>query len=237
LGTALAIKMIAFVLLAPIAGGFAPPVPRRMFPISLDVLRAAIVLYLPFVSEIWQIYVLIFLLQACSAGFTPVFQATIPDILENEDEYIKALSLSRFAYDVESLISPAIAGAALLLIGFNALFVANAFAICISALLEFYVRLPPKQPASNDISWLNRMTFGVLAYLATPRLRGLLQCLWPFPARVPWSSSTPWSTCGPTLALKMLGQGYCWPRLAPVPWWPPCPCPISLDEWKKNRLR
>lgn len=137
--------MIAFVLLAPL-------VPRRMFPISLYVLRAAMVLYLPFVSEIWQIYVLIFLLQACSAGFTPVFQATIPDALENEDEYIKALSLSRFAYDVESPVSPAIAGAALLFIGFNALFFANVFAFCISALLVFYVRLPTAQPASNDVS-------------------------------------------------------------------------------------
>ena len=51
-------------------------------------------LCLPFVTQIWQIYLLIFILQAASAGFTPTFQATIPDILPDEEEYTKALSLS-----------------------------------------------------------------------------------------------------------------------------------------------
>jgi len=34
---------------------------------------------MPFVTEVWQIYVLIFVLQSASAAFTPTFQATIPD--------------------------------------------------------------------------------------------------------------------------------------------------------------
>jgi MFS family permease len=174
LGTALAIKMIAYVVLAPVAGGIAPLVRRRVFLVGLDLARAAVVLCLPFVTEIWQIYTLIFLLQACSAGFTPVFQATIPDILEDEEKYTKALSLSRFAYDVESLLTPAIAGMALLVMGFNGLFVANAFAFCASAILVFSVRLPSAKPVSNAVTWLDRITFGARAYLATPRLRGLL---------------------------------------------------------------
>lgn len=173
LGTAFAIKMIAYVVLAPAAGAFAPLVPRRAFLIALDLGRAAIVLCLPFVTEVWQIYVLIFLLQACAAGFTPVFQATIPDVLEDEAEYTKALSLSRFAYDLESLASPALAGAALLLVGFNSLFVFNAIAFGLSALLILGVQLPVAKPVSNE-PWRSKMTFGLRAYLATPRLRGLL---------------------------------------------------------------
>ncbi|WP_280109901.1 hypothetical protein [Azospirillum sp. B506] len=39
---------------------------------------------LPFVTEVWQVYVLIFVLQAESAAFTPTFQATIPDVLPDE---------------------------------------------------------------------------------------------------------------------------------------------------------
>ena len=174
LGTALAIKMIAYVILAPVAGAFASLLPRRVFLIGLDLGRAGTVLCLPFVTEVWQIFVLIFLLQACAAGFAPVFQATIPDVLEDEEEYTKALSLSRFAYDVESLVSPALAGAALLVMSFNSLFVLNAVAFGISALLVLGVRLPTARPASNDVSWMKRMTFGVRAYIATPRLRGLL---------------------------------------------------------------
>jgi hypothetical protein len=38
-------------------------------------LRAAVALCLPFVTEVWQVYLLIFGLQSASAGFTPTFQA------------------------------------------------------------------------------------------------------------------------------------------------------------------
>src|SRR5215204_6375607 len=71
LGTALAIKMIAYVGIAPVVGGFADRLPRRAFLIAMDLVRAAIALLLPFVSAVWQIYVLIFLLQSASAAFTP----------------------------------------------------------------------------------------------------------------------------------------------------------------------
>ena len=87
LGTALAIKMIAYVGVAPVAGAFVHRVPRRALLVALDLVRAAIALALPFVTEIWQVYVLIFLLQSGSAAFTPTFQATIPDILPDEADY------------------------------------------------------------------------------------------------------------------------------------------------------
>ena len=59
--------------------------PRRAMLVALDLVRAAVALCLPFVTEVWQVYVLIFLLQAASAGFTPTFQATIPDVLPDEE--------------------------------------------------------------------------------------------------------------------------------------------------------
>lgn len=89
LGTALAIKMVAYIGVAPIAGAFAEHLPRKAMLVSLDLVRAAVALLLPFVTEIWQIYVLIFVLQSASAAFTPTFQATIPDILPDEREYTR----------------------------------------------------------------------------------------------------------------------------------------------------
>lgn len=50
LGTALAIKMVAYVCVAPIASGFVNMVPRRSLLITLDLVRAAIALSLPFVD-------------------------------------------------------------------------------------------------------------------------------------------------------------------------------------------
>jgi hypothetical protein len=46
--------------------------------VCLDLVRAAVALLLPFVSQAWQVYVLIFVLQAASAAFTPTFQGDDP---------------------------------------------------------------------------------------------------------------------------------------------------------------
>ena len=89
LGTALTIKMVMYVLIAPLAAAYADRLPRRLFLVLLDVARALVVLALPFVTEVWHIYLLIGILQASSAAFTPTFQATIPDIVTKESDYTR----------------------------------------------------------------------------------------------------------------------------------------------------
>ncbi len=173
LGTALAIKMIAYVGVSPVAAAFAERLPRRAVLITLDLVRASIALLLPFVSEIWQVYVLIFLLQSASAAFTPTFQATIPDVLPNEKDYTRALSLSRLAYDLENLLSPALAALLLTVMSFHNLFAGTAIGFLGSAAFVASVVLPiGKAGAPRGI--VDRMTRGVRIYLATPRLRGFL---------------------------------------------------------------
>ena len=174
LGTALALKMMAYVAVAPVAEAYAARLPRRALLVGLDLLRAAIALLLPFVTEVWQVYVLILALQAASAAFTPAFQATIPDVLPEEAEYTRALSLSRLAYDLEALASPAIAAALLGLAGFHWLFAGNALGFLASAALVLSVRLPSPAAVPAAEGPFRRITRGARLYLATPRLRGLL---------------------------------------------------------------
>ncbi len=174
LGTALAIKMIAYVGIAPVVGGFSARLPRRAFLVSMDLVRAAIALLLPFVTEVWQVYVLIFLLQSASAAFTPTFQATIPDILPDEKDYTRALSLSRLAYDLESLLSPALAAALLTTIGFHWLFGGTVVGFLASAALVLSVTLPASQAKPQAGGFFRNASRGIRIYLATPRLRGLL---------------------------------------------------------------
>ena len=173
LGTALAIKMIAYVGVAPVAAAFAERWPRRTMLVTLDLVRAGVALLLPFVSQIWEVYVLIFVLQAASAAFTPTFQATIPDVLPQEKDYTKALSLSRLAYDMESLVSPMLAAALLTVIGFHDLFAGTVVGFLASAALVVSVVLPA-HPAPQRRGIYDRTTRGLRIYLATPRLRGLL---------------------------------------------------------------
>ncbi|WP_210545266.1 MFS transporter [Rhodoferax sp. PAMC 29310] len=173
LGTALAIKMIAYVGVAPVAAAFAEHLPRRTMLVTLDLVRAGVALLLPFVSQIWEIYVLIFVLQAASAAFTPTFQAIIPDVLPKEADYTKALSLSRLTYDMESLVSPMLAAALLTVITFHNLFAGTVVGFLASAVLVVSVVLPT-HPAPQRRSIYDRSTRGLRIYLATPRLRGLL---------------------------------------------------------------
>ncbi len=173
LGTVFTIKMIAYVGIAPIAGAFADRVNRRALLVGLDLLRAGAALALPFVTEVWQVYVLIFLLQSASAGFTPTFQATIPDVLTDEARYTRALSLSRLAYDLENIVSPTLAALLLAVISYNALFLGTVAGFLASALLVVSVLLP-SPAASTPRGIYDRTTRGIRIYLATPRLRGLL---------------------------------------------------------------
>ncbi|QIA21986.1 MFS transporter [Mesorhizobium sp. AA22] len=173
LGTALAIKMIAYVGVAPVAAAFAERLPRRAMLVSLDLVRAAVAVLLPFVVEVWQVYVLIFVLQSASAAFTPTFQATIPDVLPDEKGYTRALSLSRLAYDLESLVSPMLAAALLTVVSFHSLFAGTVIGFLVSAALVVSVMLPSPRP-STPRGIYERTTRGTRIYLATPRLRGLL---------------------------------------------------------------
>jgi len=173
LGTVFTIKMVAYVGIAPTAGAFANRWPRRTMLVSLDLIRAAVALCLPFVSEIWQIYVLIFVLQSASAAFTPTFQATIPDILPEENRYTRALSLSRLAYELENIISPTLAAILLAFVSYQSLFFGTVIGFVGSALLVVSVLLPSSQETARRGIY-DRTTRGMRIYLATPRLRGLL---------------------------------------------------------------
>src|SRR5918995_4497850 len=174
LGIALSLRIVAFVLISPLFGAYAHLLPRRQVLVALDLVRAATVLLLPFVDAVWQVYVLIFVINACSAGFTPLFQATIPDVLPDEEVYTRALSLSRLAYDLQQLLAPALAGVLLWFLPLEALFAVNGAAFLISAALVLSVTLPGARQVTRPEGVLANIGWGIRLYLVTPRLRGLL---------------------------------------------------------------
>ncbi|MGV9313205.1 MFS transporter [Streptomyces sp. NPDC003691] len=173
LGTALTVKMVMYVVIAPLAAAYAARFPRRTFLVLLDVVRAAVVLALPFVTEIWHIYVLIGLLQAASAAFTPTFQAVIPDVVTDESDYTRALSASQVASTMESLLSPVLAAVALAFISFNWLFLGTSAGFLISALLVLPARIPEARPTTQTRAW-DKAAAGIRTFLRTPRLRGVM---------------------------------------------------------------
>lgn len=172
LGTALSIKMLGYVAITPLASVFAERLPRRMTLVVLDLVRAGVALALPFVTQVWEIYLLIFVFQAASATFTPVFQALIPDLLQDDREYARALSLSRLAVELENVLSPMIAALMLLVVSVFGLFVGAVVGFLLSALLIVRLRLPDPRHRLRGDAW-QRATHGLRTFRSVPRLRGL----------------------------------------------------------------
>lgn len=175
MGTALTIKMLAYVGIAPIVNALVARLPRKPVLIGADLVRAGMALCLPFVTEAWQIYVVIFLLQSASATFTPAFQSLIPAVLTDERDYTKALSLSRLAYDLEALASPAAAALLLTMVNYGNLFLGTVAGFVFSAGLVAVTALPVQGagPETGGSLW-HRTTLGARIFVRTSRLRSLL---------------------------------------------------------------
>lgn len=173
MGTALTIRIIAFVTISPVMSALVNRLPRTTVLVGADAVRAAMALCLPFVTDPWQIYLLIFGLQAASATFTPAFQATIPQVLPDEDDYTAALSLSRLAYDLESLLSPALAAVLLTVMSYHNLFMGTALGFVASIALVIWARLPAPVP-DVQAPFMERLTRGARIFGRTPELRGLM---------------------------------------------------------------
>ncbi len=174
LGTALTIKMVAYVGVAPLIAAVVDRLPKKAVLVTADLIRLAIAVMLPFVTEAWQIYVLVFVLQSASATFTPAFQSLIPSVLPEPEDYTRALSLSRLAYDLEALLSPTIAAALLTLISYNNLFVGTAVAFACSAILVLLSRLPARTDDGPVLPFWQRLPLGAKVFARTPTLRFLM---------------------------------------------------------------
>ena len=174
LGVLLALKMVAYVGFAPFVETLLARFPRKGAMVGLDIGRMLLLVPMAFAGAPWQIAALAFAFFVLSAGFTPLFQSVIPDVLPEEDGYTRALALSRLAYTLESVLSPVAAAALLKVLPGEALFVVASVAFAGSVLALLATRLPARGADQRKGPFLRRAARGVWIYGRTPRLRGLL---------------------------------------------------------------
>ncbi|MEM6709104.1 MAG: MFS transporter [Pseudomonadota bacterium] len=170
LGTALAIKMVTYICVAPLSPRLSARWARRQWLIVLDLVRALVVAVLPLLTTISEFYLAIGLLSAASALFTPVYQSLLPMIITEDELYLRALSWSQMASSTGQLAGPLIAAALLLSFSFEILFWANALTFLFSAFC--ILRAVPTTDARPSIE-AQRPWWGFSAYLRTPRLRAM----------------------------------------------------------------
>lgn len=173
LGFLLAVKMVAYVGVSPLAEAVFSGRPRKRVMIGLDAARMLLLLPMAFATETWQIAGLALIFFSVSSGFTPLFQSVIPDVLTDERAYSRALVWSRIAYTLESVLSPVIAAVVLKIVAGEFLFwvAAIAFVGSIAALL--LTPFPGEGGARGKGPFLQRALKGMTIYRKTPRLRGL----------------------------------------------------------------
>lgn len=176
IGYALTLRILAFLLFSQPAGVLADRFNRKKILIAADLARFALLALFPFVTTVWQIYVLIFAINAVTAFFTPTFEASIPEVA-GEEHYVKALSLSRVAVDVEAFAAPALAGLLVALVGVRWVFWFDAITYLVSALFVFAAVVPfvaKKQIPLSVSVFLKEITTGTRILLREPALRQAL---------------------------------------------------------------
>lgn len=173
LGTALSLKMIAYVAAAPVAAALTVRVARKPLLIGLDLIRAACLVLLPFVGAIWQIYALVFVFALASGAFTLVYLTVVPYLLGSPDDYAKSLARSRIAAEFDNSASPLIAAGLMVIFATAGVFAAATAAFLVSAALVAGADLPSTRTTLPDGLW-RKVLHGPRLLLRTPALRGLV---------------------------------------------------------------
>lgn len=133
-------------LLGPIAGTFVDRWDQKRVMVSSDLIRAGLVLTLPFVAEfeLWLIYPLVFLVTTVSIFFRPAKAAVLPRIVRRED-LTPANGALWTGETMADIVGYPLAGVFVAFLGSNLAlaFWVNSFTYVVSALLLAGLVIPP----------------------------------------------------------------------------------------------
>ncbi|MEF2966170.1 MFS transporter [Paenibacillus sp. M1] len=131
----------------PFAGMLADRLERKKLMIISDLSRVLVVLGLVFVSQLWQVYVLMVAKSAFDVLFYPAKNGKLKEIVAPE-HMGKAVSYSAIIEQGTKIIGPAVGGMLAVTVGISSCFIIDAASFLLSAAILFGV--PGKPAASAD---------------------------------------------------------------------------------------
>ena len=134
LSTALTLRVLAFILFSPFAGVLADRLDRKKILYVTHFIRMGIVACLPFVTAVWQIYGLVFLLNVFNAFFTPTYKAIIPQVVDKQ-YYRQAIGLSTATFQLLGVLGPGLAGILAVWLGAREIFLVDAVSFVLAGVL------------------------------------------------------------------------------------------------------
>lgn len=154
----LAVSAVPYVLLAPVAGSLSDRVSHKKIMVVLDFCSAGITalhaLSMSLGMSQVPITTIAMVLLACSAClYSPAVTASIPQIVPPA-RLVSANAVVQQVGSLSNMIGPVIAGVIYGLFGIRAVIFINAATFFLSAIMEFFLRIPaPKKPEARRISF------------------------------------------------------------------------------------
>lgn len=103
--TVLAVQLIPWIVIGPIAGVFADRISRKGIMLAADVLRTVTIASIPFQQSVEGLMVVVFLVGVASASFAAPRSAAIPEITGIK-LFVKAISLSQLIFQTMRIVGP-----------------------------------------------------------------------------------------------------------------------------------
>lgn len=139
----LALSVLPYIFVAPIAGNIADRFNHRKTMIVLDILSATSILiygigiYINFYPIITTSITMI-LLSLFSACYNPVVTSCIPNIVE-EESLSRSNSFIAMVSSISNIAGPAVSGIMFSLIGINGIIIINFISFIFSAFMEYFI--------------------------------------------------------------------------------------------------
>ena len=162
LATSLTLRIVAFIICAPIVGLIIDKFDRKLILVGTHLVRMVLVGLLPFVGEVWQLYTIVILVNIFHACFTPTYQSTIPIVTEPQ-EYAPAMALASVTYQTLSIVGPGLAGAVAGWLGARTIFWLDSGSFLMAALVMLSIdrSLTIDTPEIKvETSYFSRLTIG-----------------------------------------------------------------------------
>jgi NRE family putative nickel resistance protein-like MFS transporter len=151
----------AFIIFGSYAGILADRFNRKKIMIITNMVRMVIVFSLAFITTVWELYTLIFLLNIFNAFFTPAFKASIPQLILHKEKFGNAIALSNATWQLLGMLGPGLAGVVAVFWGSRQIFLVDAFSFILSSVLVFFIPFsflkegPPSKQSSIAAIWEN----------------------------------------------------------------------------------
>lgn len=133
LAVSLTIRVVTFVFVAPYAGVLADKVSRKKIMLTTHIIRMGLLACMPLITQEWQVYGAVLLMNVLHAFFTPTYKATVPQIVTDPEDYPKAISLSASVYQVLGILGPGLAGGIAVVLSYKFIFWTDSLTFLLAA--------------------------------------------------------------------------------------------------------